>query len=150
MTDKAPDYDDPDVEEAWCDERLAEVTAYVEREAIPHRAVGDWPAWHVAPYVAIWAIESAERAGWVGAWVICGDLPADDVTRADAADPREAARAFARRWREAAALLASGQPHPKFGVGRGPEERRSLAPLLKSRADLLARWAEDETLWEDD
>ena len=150
MADEVPDYDDPDVEEAWCDERREEVAAYVEREGLPHGEIGDWPAWHVAPYVAIWAVESATDRGSVGTWVICGDLRTDHVVKAEAADPREAARVVARRWREAAGLMAGGKTHPQLGIGRSPNERRSLAPLLSSRAHLLARWADDDEIWEGD
>ncbi|HEV2748674.1 MAG TPA: DUF4826 family protein [Allosphingosinicella sp.] len=143
------DYDDPDVEDAWCEERLGEVAAYVRDQRIPHRSIGEWPAWHVAPYVSIWALESATRPGWVGNWVICGDLPTDHVGKAEAEDPREAVRAFARRWREAAPLMGRGESHAEVMIGRTPEERKSLAPLLQSRAELLARWAEDDEIWED-
>ena len=150
MADEAPDYDDPGVEEAWCDERLAEVAEYLEEQGIAHGEIGDWPAWHVAPYVSIWAVESATRPGWVGHWVICGDLPTDHVAKADAADPREAVRVIAGRWTDAAGFMANGEVHPQFGIGSSAEERRKLAPMLASRAALLARWADDDEIWDDE
>jgi hypothetical protein len=145
-----PDYDDPDVEDAWCEARRAEVATYAKDQHIDHLGIGEWPAWHVAPYVSVWALESSERPGWVGTWVICGDLPSDHVGKAQAADPREAVRAFAARWRAAAPAMARGEPHPELAIGRTAAERQKLAPLLSSRAELLARWAEDDEIWEED
>lgn len=149
MTEK-PDYDDPDVEEAWCEEQRAKVVAYVEAQRIPHRSVGDWPAWHLAPNVSLWALESVSRPDWVGHWVICGDLPTDYVSKSAGRDPREAVRAISARWREAAQLMERGEPHPEIRLGSSAEERMSLAPLLAARATLLARMVEDEDIWDDE
>src|SRR6266446_5228772 len=55
---KKPDYDDPAVEERWCNEQRVNVTNYLSSQKVKHGRIGDWPAWHVAPYVSIWAIES--------------------------------------------------------------------------------------------
>ena len=52
-----PDYEDPAFEEQWCEARRAEVAAYLEREGVVHGRmhgrIGEWPAWHVAPYVSV-------------------------------------------------------------------------------------------------
>jgi hypothetical protein len=37
----SPNYDDPAVEEAWCNVRRAEVAAYLEREGVIHGRIGD-------------------------------------------------------------------------------------------------------------
>ena len=55
---KKPDYDDPVVEERWCNEQRANVVKYLRSQKVEHGSIGDWPAWHVAPYVSIWAVES--------------------------------------------------------------------------------------------
>lgn len=90
------DYDDPAVEEQWCEERRAEVTAYLQRERVEHGRVGEWPAWHVAPYVSIWAIESKKRVDSIGWWVICGDVPTDYVSATHMKHPRDVMRAIAK------------------------------------------------------
>ena len=92
-----PDYDDPPVEEQWCEDRRAQVAAYLQREGVEHGQIGEWPAWHVAPYVSIWAIESKKRPDRVGWWVICGDLPTDYVSAAKIKHPRD--------WGELAPLV---------------------------------------------
>jgi hypothetical protein len=143
------DYDDPDVEDAWCEERRNEVAAYVKDKGLPYRSIGEWPAWHLAPYVSVWALESASEPGWVGNWVICGDLPTDHVGKAETQDPREAVRAFASRWVEASSFMERGEDHPQFRSGRTAEDRKSLASLLAARGKLLARWAEDDEIWEE-
>jgi hypothetical protein len=143
---EALDWDDPIVEEHWCAERRVEVTEYLARQRVEHGEVGSWPAWHVAPYVSIWAIESLLAPGDVGWWAICGDLPTDYVSAANVEHPREAMLTFADTWGEAAAcMLNGGSP---IGATFGPPEQSSeLAPLLQKRADLLRRFSGDDSFW---
>jgi len=144
-----PDYDDPKIEKQWCLERRDEVTTYLKREHIVPGRIGDWPAWHIAPYLSIWAIESAcqpERLGW---WVICGDLPTDYVSAENIKHPRGAMLAFGKLWQEAASFMARGIPHPEFSIGNS-KDWPILARLLNSRAEILLRWAEDENLWDEE
>lgn len=141
-------YDDPAVEEQWCEDRRAQVVDYLQREGIQHGRVGEWPAWHVAPYVSVWAIESLKVPESIGWWVICGDLPTDVVSAADIGHPRDAARAFANRWRDAAPYMERGEEHPDLRLG-SPESWTELASLLRARAELLAEWAEDDSVWPD-
>jgi hypothetical protein len=139
-------YDDPGAERRWCVERRAEVAAYLAREGVIHRTIGEWPAWHVAPYLSVWAIESLKAPGAVGWWVICGDLPTDYVSAAGIVHPRDAMRAIAQRWREAASVMACGEQLPDYTIG-SLEEGPGLAPLLEARAKVLTQWADDKSLW---
>jgi Domain of unknown function (DUF4826) len=143
-----PDYHHPAVEAQWCAERRAEVTTYLQREHVDHGRVGERPAWHVAPHVSVWAIESEKSPGWVGWWVICGDLPTDYVSAETIKHPREAVRAIAEEWREQARLMANVNRHPDTRIGR-PEDRASLAPLLAARASKLLELADDDSVWDD-
>jgi hypothetical protein len=139
---------DPAREELWCEERRAQVTAYLQSEGVEHGRVGEWPAWHIAPYVSIWAIESKKRPDWIGWWVICGDVPTDYISSAEIKHPREAVRAIAEGWRDQAKLMASGERHADIRIGR-PGTWASLAPLLEQRASMLLEWANDDSLWQD-
>jgi hypothetical protein len=142
------DWDTPEAEEQWCQERRAEVAGYLAREEVPHGRIGDWPAWFLVPYVSLWAIESSEHPGEVGWWAICGDLPCDYLSAEAATHPREAVRAIAERWQLAAGHMESGLPLPGFSVG-SPEEWPTLAPLLASRAGLLLQIVADDEAWQD-
>jgi hypothetical protein len=142
------DYDDPLVDERWCNERRDDVIAYLQQEQVAHGEVGESPAWHIAPYVSIWAIESKLNPSWVGWWVICGDLPTDYVSSGSIKNPRDAIRAIADRWRTAAEQMARGHSSPDFSIG-SPTDWTTLAPQLASRAELLADWAADQELWVD-
>ena len=44
--------------------------------------------------------------------------------------------------------VARGEAYPEVRMGRSAEERKSLAPLLQRRAELLSRWTEDDELWD--
>jgi hypothetical protein len=142
------DYDDPNDQGRWCSERQAEVAAYLQREGVAHGRIGEWPAWHIAPYASIWAIESKSNPGWVGWWAVCGDLPTDYVSAESIKHPRDAIRAISVRWLSAAESMARGQSLADFSVG-SPSDWPVLAPLLSSRATLLQEWADDPEVWND-
>jgi Domain of unknown function (DUF4826) len=91
---KKPDYDEPAVEERWCREQRANVARYLRSQKVRHGRIGDWPAWHVAPYVSVWAIESVVQPEWIGWWVISGDLPTDYVSSRDVSPPQHPRRQF--------------------------------------------------------
>jgi uncharacterized protein DUF4826 len=141
------DYDDPVAEAQWFAERRAEVTAYLQRERVDHGRVGERPAWHIAPYVSVWTIESKQSPRWVGWWVICGDVPTDYVSATTIKHPRDAVRAIAQEWREQARLMANADGHPDTRIGR-VEDRVSLALLLATRASTLLDLADDDCRWE--
>src|SRR5438105_4694333 len=52
-------------EDAWVAEQRSVVIAYLKRQGVQHREVGEWPAWHLLPYLAVWAIESFTAPGRV-------------------------------------------------------------------------------------
>jgi hypothetical protein len=133
-------------EEVWLRDCRARVAAYLGTQDIVHGAIGEGPAWSIAPVMSVWAIESVRAPGWVGWWVLCGDAPTDYVSAEHIKTPREALRAMGRRWLEASGFLARGEDPPDIRIG-SPESRRKLAPLLRSRAELLLQWVEGDALW---
>ncbi|MBF8161941.1 DUF4826 family protein [Ectopseudomonas hydrolytica] len=141
-------YDSPEVEEKWCSERRNEVADYLQAHQVEHGRIGEWPAWHLMPYVSIWAIESKSSSGWVGWWVICGDLPTDYVSSEKIKHPRDALKAIATRWLSAAVSMARGESSPEFSIGPSADWK-ALSPQLESRAQLLQDWADEDELWRD-
>jgi hypothetical protein len=133
-------------EPRWIRAQRADVTAYLDRHGVQHGDVASQPAWYVSPYVAVWSVESKAKPGVVGWWVISGDLPTDYVSGHDAHDPRSALGHFARQWREASAAMLRGEPHPDMTIGT-PDQWPELGDLLQRRSQLLARFAEDGSLW---
>lgn len=145
----AENYEDPEVLEQWCIQRRSQVSDYLQSQNVKHGRVGDWSAWHVAPYVSIWAIESLARPDWIGWWVICGDLPTDYISSADVESPqhpRKAIRAIADRWFKQVEAWKAGHDYEGIRIA-GPHSREELAPLLESRARLLWDWTDDESQW---
>ena len=140
--------DDPTTadEEAWCASQRFQVLEYLEQERLAHGELGEWPAWHVWPHVAVWAVESAHRPGWVGWWVVSGDLPTDYTSCGPERHPREGVRDIAQRWQQAASLWKEGKRAHGFSIG-SPDNEASLAPLLAARADLLLSFVADDSLW---
>jgi hypothetical protein len=143
-----PDYDDPKVEEAWIMEQRAAVENYLRSQRVKYGQIGEWPAWHVVPYVSVWAIESRSERGAIGWWAIAGDLPTDYISGKDVTPvhPREAMRAFARQWLRLVESSKQGQELEDYRIA-GDSSPQELAPLLQSRAQLLLQWADDDSLW---
>ncbi|QWV94297.1 DUF4826 family protein [Geomonas oryzisoli] len=145
MTD---DFENPEIEERWCTEQRSEVQDYLLGQNVDYGEIGEWPAWHVAPMVAIWAIESKVNPGWVGWWAISGDVPTDYISAEKVKNPREAMRVFAKVWAEVSGGMLRGESHPTIKIGN-PENWPELGNLLKRRSDLLAQFAEDDSVWEE-
>ncbi len=147
-----PDYDDPEVEERWCASQQRIVADYLRSQKVNHGRIGEWPAWHIAPCVSIWAIESLTRPEWIGWWVISGDLPTDYISSADVQQPqhpRKAVRIFAQNWLEVVKAWRDGREIENTRIG-DPNESERLGPLLESRAKLLMEWADDDSFWEEE
>lgn len=148
MDEPAADDDlSPEEEEAWCAERLQQVTEYLGlQDGLEHGEIGEWPAWHLAPYVAIFAVESVKAPGSVGWWVICGDLPSDYCSSDGGCDnPRRAMRRFAEGWQDAITTTPVGAP--TLGDTGLPAK---LAPVLQSRIDFLLDMVRDGEIWPPD
>jgi len=147
MNDSPPQPSNPSSEEdAWCDARAAEVRAYLQRTALAHGRIGEWPAWHVMPYASLWAVESKERPEWVGWWVICGDLPTDALPAQGLDTPRDAMRAIGQRWSRHADALDHGEV-PVAWRHLGDAALPKLSAQLRSRGAALTTWADDATAW---
>jgi hypothetical protein len=137
---------DESAEIAWCDARLPDIRECLERHALDYGRIGDWPAWHVMPYASIWAVESRHRPEWIGWWVIAGDLPTDVLPAMGVDTPRDAMRAFARRWINHADALERGEV-PKVWAHHSDAELLKLTALLKRRGAALQMWADDKAAW---
>jgi hypothetical protein len=147
-----PDYDDREVEERWCAEKRRVVADYLRAENVEHGRIGDWPAWHVAPYASIWAIESLAHPEWIGWWVICGDCPTDYISSADVKPPqhpRKAMQVIAERWLKQVDAWNDGRDYEGIRIS-GPNSSTKLAPLLETRAKLLLDWADDDAFWQEE
>lgn len=145
--ERPKNYDDPAVDEQWCRTAREEVTAYLHAEGVTQCRVGECPAWHVAPVVSVWAIESLAQPGQVGWWVVFGDMPTDYVSGAGIDHPRAAMSAIARRWKMCVNDKKSGAVSDDLTFGGGPLSDE-LVPLLESRAKALCEWTEDDDLWD--
>jgi hypothetical protein len=146
-----PDYDDPAVDELWCSERRKTVAGYLGSQKIKHGRVGERPAWYVAPYASIWAIESVARPEWIGWWVISGVLPTDYISSSEVnppQHPRKAMRVFAQKWLEVVKTWNDGREIENTQIG-DPSSHMELGPLLEARGKLLMEWADDDSPWED-
>ena len=133
-------------EERWCAERAADATACADRLAPGHGRLGERPAWFAMPYASLWAVASAHRPEWIGWWVIAGDLPTDALAAHGLATPRDALRAFGKRWVLHAEQLDRGNVPPAWS--HLPDDALpKLAATLKKRGAALQVWADEPAGW---
>lgn len=133
-------------EDQWCADQRQAVVAYLMEQGHSEPNVGDWPAWHIAPIIAVWAVESQSRPGSVGWWAVSGDMPTDYATCGDQRHPRQALHDIGKRWCEAAEAWSNGQRHESITIGTS-EQEQELAPMLKARGKLMIEWAADDKIW---
>jgi hypothetical protein len=133
-------------ERRWFAECRGAIDKYLQREGIAFGAIDKLPSWSVAPYVSIWAIADSAHTNRQAWWVICGDLPTDYISALSVAHPRHALRLIAHRWLEVSAYMLRGQAHPSIQIG-SEAHWPQLGPLLKSRAETLFEWADDDDIW---
>lgn len=146
------DWENPEVEEEWVSQQRQVLEAYLHLQGLKHGAIGEWPAWHVAPYAAVWAIESLAKPGWIGWWGISGDLPTDYISSLvlqPPQHPRKALRAFGQNWRAFVQAGRAGWNQDDVTIGNSYSFDEA-APMLEARAALLLKWAEDDSLWDED
>jgi hypothetical protein len=141
------DYDDPQLEGRWLTEQRDIVRRYLQKEDVRHQGIAAEPQWFVAPYVAIWIVESTRHPDAVGLWAISGDLPTDYMSGDDAIDARAALTAFAARWREVSAYMLRDEDHPNIKIGRS-DNRKELGDLLNRRAEIIQEFADDDQMWQ--
>lgn len=137
-----------DEERAWVAAERRKVMTYLESQKCFHAGVGEWPAFHIDPYVALWAVQSPTHSGRIGWWAISGDLPTDYMSSASGYHPRDALRHFSSEWLAASEAMEKGVPYEGVKIGK-PELWPKMAPLLRKRAGILREYADDDGWWED-
>lgn len=136
---------DPRVVESWWSGARAEVGAYLLNAGVRHGEVALRPAWCVAPYVSVWAAERVPGSGWVGWWVVYGNLPTDHVSAGGIRDPRSALEVVGERWLQRIEAARGGE------LPADPRVREALATpqldRIENRARTISEWARDDELW---
>lgn len=139
----------PEDEDIWIEAERKRAEDYLCEQRVEHLGVGDYPAFHVHPYFALWAVQTKSSPGWIGWWTVTGDLPSDYISSSEGRHPREALRAFARHWQEVSGFMLRGEPHPDYRIGT-PGQWPQLGDLLRRRAEIVQRYADDDEIWTED
>jgi hypothetical protein len=142
----AQDMPAPD-EQTWLEDLRERAYDYLARLGIWKVRIQEMPAWHLTPYLCIWAVESEKSPDDVGWWVICGDLPTDCIWGDIVRSPRDAMHAIGARWLEAAAGMKRGEARPVTWTGI-EECSPLLMDMLESRGGFLISWAGDDGCWD--
>lgn len=142
----ALDYDDPAVEEVWCSSQRDHVTWYLKKQRLSHGRIGDWPAFHIAPFLSLWAVESLKCPGRIGWWALSGDLPTDYISAANAPTPRQALREFAANWSAWTTAVERGAAPRGISLAT-PGPLPQLVEATRRRVELLLNLAGDDSLW---
>ena len=141
-----PNFDDPQVESDWCAQQREHVEWFLDQQPIQPGRIGEWPAFHIAPHVAVWAIESGEVEDLLGWWVITGDLPTDYFSAMNLHHPREILVAAADRWEKLLHNIERGITDNDMTIV-GLESNPELQEILRVRVRLLRQTAEPDEFW---
>ncbi len=133
----------PSGEEQWIAEERQKVLDYLRYQGCRHGGVETFPTFHVEPDLALWAVQSIKHDGRIGWWAISGDVPTDYMSSEEGESPQEALRHFSSEWADVADHMRRGVEHPTMNMGT-PDEWPELARMLQARADVLARYADED------
>jgi hypothetical protein len=136
-------------EDIWLETERKHALDYLREQRVEHLGIGEGPAFQVHPYLALWAVQSQRSPGSIGWWVITGDLPADYISGIEANHSRDALREFARQWLEVSDFMLRGEAHPDYRIGT-PDRWPELGDLLRRRAEVIQRYADDNEIWTED
>lgn len=142
----SPSGTDAGADLAWCDARRADIEAHLRAVCLAHGRIGEAPAFYAVPYASLWAVESKDRPEWIGFWAIAGDLPTDALPAQGIDTPRDAMRAFGKRWTNHAQALEHGEVPPAWRHLTDAQLLK-LTALLRKRGPALTTWAEDDAAW---
>jgi len=130
----------------WVSDQRFQVKVYLEKEGIDNPNVGEWPAFEVAPYFAIWAIESKRQVGQIGWWAFSGDCPTDYISGDGVTDPRQALEKLLENWSHYLSFMKNNSQPPNTTMGKGVN-LLELADLLERRILIMKDWLEDDAIW---
>jgi hypothetical protein len=136
-------------ERLWCAVQRRAAVECLADAGIKPGSIPDMPEWHLSPCLSLWLIEAGRGDRATGWWVICGELPSDLFPAIAVFGPRNAMHAFGMRWLEAVSCLERGEPHPVLRACP-PDDAGGFAAMLRSRADFLVSWSEDDMCWDID
>jgi hypothetical protein len=132
----------------WVADQREKVTLYLESQGIANPNVGDWPAFEMAPYFGIWAIESQKVEGKIGWWAFSGDCPTDYVSENGKCHPREALKDLIQNWKTYVPYMKEGEQPPNTKLGDS-SNLKELGEMLEKRVTVLSDWCKDDSLWEE-
>jgi uncharacterized protein YegJ (DUF2314 family) len=132
-------------EDAWLEEQLHSINAYLRSEKLVVENLS--VAFSLPPVLSFWYTTSPDGEREI--WIISGDCPHHYMVFDGEMSVREVMKEFSDRWFDVSNSMCQGRQHAttKIGNPEDPEELRSLGQLLKSRAELLKGFSEDDDYW---
>ena len=144
--DEIPTITDRD-DAAWAADQRKVVEHYLQAQGCNHAGVSLEPRWYLLPYLALWAVRSKTNLDSVGWWAISGDVPTDYMTATpELRTIADVLAAFGAQWSRAAEAMSRGH---YAGIGKR-ENIAELAPLLRTRAEMLQELSEEVRAEEDE
>jgi hypothetical protein len=104
-------------ERKWVAAERGKVIAYLSSQGCDHAGVGDWTAFHIDPYVALWTVQSPSAPGRIGWWAISGDLPTDYMSSRSGYHPRDAMRYLSTQWLAVSDCMDRGRSYDGYTIG---------------------------------
>ena len=122
---------------AWVQAQFQKANQFLAQEGILFDSVITEQSRYLAPYLAVWKIKAMDQKVY---WVLSGDLPTDVALAVNATDARDVLRYFSLQWQLKAENLEANNTQQDA-------RQAEFVHLLRSRADSLYAFYENETLW---
>jgi hypothetical protein len=121
---------------AWVRDQYQAATKFLANKGLVTDSVSVEESRYIDPLVAVWKLKTINNQ-WF--WVICGDLPSDNIAIDVATDAKEAMRHFSMKWQLQAETILQN--------GTATTEQKDYAQLLISRAEGLYTLLNQKELW---
>ena len=132
----------------WLKKQHLEVVNYLNSQGIENPNVIEWPAFIIAPHLAIWNVESRQRIGAKSWWAFSGDFPTDYISAVGISEPREALVALLKQWKAYLPYLLQSK-HPPNTLWCQAKDGPMFAKLLSSRILIFDKLVNNRELWID-
>ncbi|GIU24184.1 DUF4826 family protein [Shewanella sp. MBTL60-007] len=131
--------DQEQLRQEWIRTQFQKANKFLAEKGIMPDKVHPEESRYLAPYVAIWKIDS-KKPNKKTFWVMSGDLPSDYVDISVATTARDAVRHFSMMWQMKAENIQ------RSGLTKDPAQAK-FAQLLVSRAESLYKMQADDSIW---
>ena len=130
-------------QQAWVRDQYLVATKYIADQGGVVESVADTQSRYLVPIMAVWKLNLLDKTT---VWVICGDLPTDQIVLQEDEPAREVVRHFSFKWQVKAEEILQQLNHDN---NQANNEQQQYAHYLIGRAEGLYQLYQQDELWQE-